>query len=228
MLIYLQKQKHERSFCVINSKKPAGFVAQSEVVHGLIDCGGERVIFQQHIKGSIVYEVPNGKLRSGETPDQACSRTIFETVGHKIEIDSSVQKKTAYVQFPGQDFVCHIYNVCAPKKFSLKVNPEMHKNGFWVKHWKVMNMPLTPESRLVLEFYFNLNPTKFCAGCKTNPAIKGSHLCIDCVHSVKKKLSNREYVSGADPSAIREQRDRKIIGLHDRYRGQTPEEKEDE
>ena len=127
---------------MIYSEKPADFSAKFELVICLIEVNREILLLQrQGNKEELgMWDVPNQQLNPNEDSDQIIVQKIFEETGHRLPIDPSAYRQTVYVRYPEHDFVCHIYHLKLPRKFPVKINPNTHQKGFWVKFWGIMRM----------------------------------------------------------------------------------------
>jgi len=89
--------------------RPADFKSTLEVSACFLEHQGE-VLFVLRAPGEIqggTWAIPGGRVRSGETPEQACVREVFEESGLQIEKPQFV--KTVYIRYPEYDYTYHIF-----------------------------------------------------------------------------------------------------------------------
>lgn len=58
------------------------------ISQAIILVDGHVLMVRQYVeRGDIVWNFPGGKIESGETPQQACIREVFEETGHTVQPD---------------------------------------------------------------------------------------------------------------------------------------------
>jgi len=70
----------------------------------------EHVLFVRrapNITQGNTWAIPGGKIRTGETKEQACIREVKEEAG--INITNPTFVKTVYIRYPEYDYVYHIF-----------------------------------------------------------------------------------------------------------------------
>ena len=111
-------------------------------------------LVQTH-KWSHTFGIPGGKIKKGETMEQALRREIFEETGMKIKnvrwalVQDSIDSKEFHK--PNQHFLLiNFYADAASRNFKLN---EESESGFWVNPRTALKLRLNQPTRVLLEHY---------------------------------------------------------------------------
>ncbi|MBI2339225.1 MAG: HAD hydrolase-like protein [Deltaproteobacteria bacterium] len=124
-------------------------------VGALIFNRGDIFLVQTH-KWSHTFGIPGGKIKKGETMEEALRREIFEETGMKIKkirfamVQDSIDSREFYR--PHQHFLLiNFYADTDSRKFRLNDESE---SGFWVNPRTALKLRLNQPTRILLEHYF--------------------------------------------------------------------------
>lgn len=134
--------------------KPQGFKAAVEVAACYVEIGDQLLLLECSLSKPEPgkWGVPGGKLQSGETPEKAAKRELFEETGILVESSDIHTIKSLYIRKPDIDYVYHLFQITLKTKPKIRLSSE-HSNYLWAIQEEIKTLPLMEGSLEVLQNY---------------------------------------------------------------------------
>lgn len=133
---------------------PQGFNATVEIAACYLEINGQLLLLERSSfeSESGKWGVPAGKLESGETPEQAARRELFEETGILVESTNIHAIGPLYIRKPDIDYVCHLFQINLNAKPKICLSSE-HPNYLWAGSVELKTLPLMTGALGALEKY---------------------------------------------------------------------------
>lgn len=116
---------------------------------------GDGILFLKRLRGRAeelpVWELPTGKIRFGEQPEEAMSRTIYEYLGVEVQ-EVKLEDAVTFVGLSGASQLGNLYIIYDVKLSDTKITPAERYTAFkYLKKEEFAAVPLDEATILVLE-----------------------------------------------------------------------------
>ncbi len=116
---------------------------------------GDGILFLKRLRGRAeelpVWELPTGKIRFGEQPEEAMSRTIFEYLGSEVQ-EVKLEDVITFVGLSGASQLGNLYIIYDVKLAGMKIVPADRYTAYkYLKKEELAAVPLDDATISVLE-----------------------------------------------------------------------------
>ncbi len=77
-------------------------------VKGFVFRDGKVLVLKQHVLGRDVWDLPGGRIKHGETPEESLEREVLEETGIRIS-HTSLAGWTSFYRFDGSQTICLVF-----------------------------------------------------------------------------------------------------------------------
>ncbi len=143
---------------MIYLERPKNFVSEMGVVACYVQHDNKFIVLQRQLHKSHggKWGLPAGKVDSGESPDEAVIREIFEETGMVIQVGQLQVLSTLFVQHEGHDFTYHSFRVTLSVLPQIILSKSEHQAYTWVTPRESINMDLVHDLRECNKLFFSL------------------------------------------------------------------------
>lgn len=142
----------------IYDRKPAGFVAEVQVIGCYLEIDGRILLLQRAESHSEAgsWSVPAGKLEKGESLEQGAVRELFEETGISLETSSQIHYRgSLYMEKSEISYIFHMFTVYLEKVPNVRLSHE-HQNYMWASLSDLEKIALMTGAKVALEHYRKL------------------------------------------------------------------------
>ena len=101
------------------------------------------------------WQLPGGKLDSGENSLQAIVREVFEETGLKLNAENFSHLKSIYVRYEEYDFLYHMYKVEVGELPKIILSEKEHSFYDWFSKEEALNLPIIKDGKEAMEIGLN-------------------------------------------------------------------------
>ena len=129
-----------------------------EVVSCFVEAEGKILLLHRHDNRpqGNTWAVPAGKVEKEESIHEAIAREIHEELSLEIEKDKLAFSMTTYVKYPEYDFIYHIFSTSLENIPEIILNPNEHKNYFWITPKEALAFDLIPGEAECIKLHYDI------------------------------------------------------------------------
>lgn len=119
---------------MIYLERPNGFQPKFEAVGCFFEVGRDILLLLRHQSSEIEpgkWGMPAGKIKIGETKEEAMAREFWEETGNRFHSNSFNFLSTVFVEYPQINFVYHIFRRTMRFRPSIILNQGEHEAFLW-------------------------------------------------------------------------------------------------
>ncbi len=123
--------------------KPEEFQGAVEAAAAYVEIEGRLLILQNadFKEEAGRWGVPAGKVETGESPEEAVRRELFEETGISVEPSALQSLGSLYIRKPHVQYVYHLFRIDLDQKPDVRLSKE-HVQAHWATSRELKSMPL--------------------------------------------------------------------------------------
>jgi 8-oxo-dGTP diphosphatase len=138
-------------------KKPKDFIPQFKAVSCYLINSGKILLLKRQLNKTQggKWGTPAGKIESGESPEEAVIREVFEETGIKVLKDHLSKQVKSYVVEDDKSFLWSMF-IAEVNTNNVSLKKDEHTDFIWILPEKALTRKLALDEDLCIKKIFNL------------------------------------------------------------------------